>query len=179
MYIQWFGQSFFKITTKNSLGQELALAIDPFNKNYGLKVPNKFGADIALITHDRIIHILGSAGGGRDVARRQVLGSMAALHDDIVIITNEDPYDESPMQIINDVADAAQREGKKDEIDLFRILDREQAIEFAMGLSQPKDLILITGKGSEPVMAVAHGRKIPWDDRLVARKVLQKRYGST
>ena len=56
MYIQWFGQSFFKITTKNSLGQELALAIDPFNKNYGLKVPNKFGADIALITHDHEDH---------------------------------------------------------------------------------------------------------------------------
>ncbi|PIP29409.1 lactamase [Candidatus Kuenenbacteria bacterium CG23_combo_of_CG06-09_8_20_14_all_36_9] len=56
MYIQWFGQSFFKITTKNSLGQELTLAIDPFNKNYGLKVPNKFGADIALITHDHEDH---------------------------------------------------------------------------------------------------------------------------
>ncbi|HAU66219.1 TPA: hypothetical protein DCW61_02620 [Candidatus Uhrbacteria bacterium] len=134
---------------------------------------------IALIAHDRIIHLLGSAGGGRDVARRQVLGSMAAQHDDIVIVTNEDPYDESPMQIIDDVADQAKQEGKKDEIDLFRILDREQAIEFAMGLAQPKDLILITGKGSEPVMAVAHGRKIPWDDRLVVRKVLQKRYGST
>ncbi len=134
---------------------------------------------IALINHERIIHILGSAGGGRDVARRQVLGRMAAQHDDIVIVTNEDPYDESPMQIITDVADAAQQEGKKDETDLFRILDREKAIEYAIALAQPKDLILITGKGSEPVMAVAQGKKIPWDDRLVARKILKKQYGST
>jgi len=56
MYLQWFGQSFFKITAKNSLGQDVVLAIDPFNKNYGLKTPNKFGADIALITHDHEDH---------------------------------------------------------------------------------------------------------------------------
>ncbi|HPA25685.1 MAG TPA: MBL fold metallo-hydrolase [bacterium] len=56
MYIQWFGQSFFKITAKNYLGNEVAVAIDPFNKNYGLKVPNKFGADLALITHDHEDH---------------------------------------------------------------------------------------------------------------------------
>ena len=134
---------------------------------------------VTLIPHERIIHVLGSAGGGRDVARRQVLGHLAAQRDDIVIVTNEDPYDESPMQIITDVADAAQQEGKKEEVDLFRLLDREQAIEYAIQLAQPNDLILITGKGSEPVMAVAQGRKIPWDDRLVTRKVLQKRYGST
>lgn len=56
MYIQWFGQSFFKITAKNSLGQDLTIVIDPFSKDYGLKVPNKFGADLALITHDHEDH---------------------------------------------------------------------------------------------------------------------------
>ena len=83
------------------------------------------------------------------------------------------------MKIIREVEDAEKKEGKKEEVDLFRLLDREQAIEYAIQLAQPNDLILITGKGSEPVMAVAQGRKIPWDDRLVTRKVLQKRYGST
>jgi len=56
MYIQWFGQSFFKITTKNEKGQEIILAIDPFDKSYGLKVPSKFGADIVLITHEHKDH---------------------------------------------------------------------------------------------------------------------------
>jgi L-ascorbate metabolism protein UlaG (beta-lactamase superfamily) len=56
MLIQWFGQSFFKISTKNQLGQEITIAIDPFDKETGLKMPSKFGADILLITHDHHDH---------------------------------------------------------------------------------------------------------------------------
>jgi len=134
---------------------------------------------IELIQHHRLIHILGSAGGGRDVARREVLGEMAARHDDMVIVANEDPYDEDPMQIINEVADAAGKNGKMDGVDLYRILDRQEAIDFAVKIAQPEDLILITGKGSEPVMAVAGGKKIPWDVRDAARRALNKRYGRT
>ena len=126
-----------------------------------------------LIDHKRVIHVVGSAGGGRDVARRQVLGELAAEHDDIVIVTNEDPYDEDPMQIINDVADAARAAGTIDGQTLFRILDREEAIRQAMRLAKEGDLVLLTGKGSEPVMAVADGKKIPWDDRAAARRALQ------
>lgn len=126
----------------------------------------------------RIIHIVGSAGGGRDVARRKTLGEMAASHDNIVIVANEDPYDEDPMQIVNDVADAAGSNGKMDGVDLYRILDRQEAIDFAVKIAQPDDLVLITGKGSEPVMAVANGKKIPWDDREAVRRALTKRYGS-
>lgn len=132
---------------------------------------------IELIDYQRLIHIVGSAGGGRDVARREILGRMSAVHDDIVIVANEDPYDEPPMQIINDVADAAMKEGKKDGVDLFRVLDRQEAIQMAINLAQDGDLVLITGKGNEPVMAVANGEKIPWDDRQAARKALTIRYG--
>lgn len=134
---------------------------------------------IELIDHKRQIHILGSAGGGRDIARRAILGEMAAKQDDIVIVANEDPYDEDPMRIINDVADAAGANGKMDGVDLYRILDRQEAIDFAVKIAEPGDLILITGKGSEPVMAVGGGKKVPWDDRDAARRALNKRYGRT
>ncbi len=127
----------------------------------------------------KLIHIIGSAGGGRDVARREILGAMAAQHDDIVIVTNEDPYDEDPMEIINDVADAAAAGGRVEGSTLLRILDRQEAIDMAISLAGPGDLVLITGKGSEPVMAVAGGVKAPWDDRIAARKALHKRYGRT
>lgn len=127
---------------------------------------------IRLFDYKQLIHITGSAGGGRDVSRRAVLGKMSAEHDDMVIVTNEDPYDEDSMGIINDVADAALAHGKRDGVDLLRILDRQEAINKAISLAQPGDLVLITGKGSEPVMAVAHGRKIPWDDRAAARRAL-------
>ncbi len=129
---------------------------------------------LELIDHKRFIHVLGSTGGGRDVSRRAVLGEMAAKQADVVIVTNEDPYDDDPMQIINQIADAVVKAGKQDGVNLFRKLDRQEAIDLAIGVAQPGDLVLITGKGSEPVMAVANGRKIPWDDRQAARNALHK-----
>jgi UDP-N-acetylmuramoyl-L-alanyl-D-glutamate--2,6-diaminopimelate ligase len=116
------------------------------------------------IKHRRIIHVLGSAGGGRDVARRPVLGSLAGEKADIVIVTNEDPYDDDPRQIIDQVAEGAVVAGKVDDVNLYRINDRRDAIRLAMKKAEPGDLVLITGKGSEPVMAVAGGKKIPWGD---------------
>lgn len=127
----------------------------------------------------RLIHIVGSAGGGRDVARREILGTMSAENDDIVIVANEDPYDEDPWQIINHVADAAAAAGKQEGVDLFRILDRQEAINKAIDMAHAGDVVLITGKGSEPVMAVANGKKVLWDDRVAARRALHKRYGRT
>jgi len=128
---------------------------------------------IELIPHNRIIHVVGSAGGGRDVARRAVLGALAAEHDDIIIVANEDPYDEDPMQIINDVANAAAETGKQDGVNLFRILDRQEAINKAVKIAQSDDIVIITGKGSEPVMALKHGKKEPWDDRKAARQAIR------
>ncbi len=121
----------------------------------------------------RLIHVLGSTGGGRDRARRAILGRMAAQHADVVIVTNEDPYDDDPMSIINEIADAAVEAGKQDNLNLFRRLDRQEAINLAMKSASEGDLVLITGKGNEPVMAVANGKKIPWDDRAAARRALR------
>ncbi len=56
MLIQYFGQSFFKITAKNQKGEEVVIALDPFNKDLGLRTPNKFGADILLLTHEHEDH---------------------------------------------------------------------------------------------------------------------------
>jgi UDP-N-acetylmuramoyl-L-alanyl-D-glutamate--2,6-diaminopimelate ligase len=123
----------------------------------------------------RIIHITGSAGGGRDVARRDVIGRLSAKRADITIVTNEDPYDDDPQSIIDAVAKGAIAGGKKEGESVFRILDRKEAIEKAISLAQNGDAVLITGKGSEPVMAVAGGKKIPSDDREMARAVLRSR----
>jgi UDP-N-acetylmuramoyl-L-alanyl-D-glutamate--2,6-diaminopimelate ligase len=132
---------------------------------------------VGLLPRKRVIQVLGSAGGGRDVARRKILGQMAARKADIVIVTNEDPYDENPLAIIDEVANAAKAEGKEEGISLFRVLDRGEAIGKAITLANDGDLVLITGKGCEPVMAVADGKKIPWDDRVAARSAIRKKYG--
>ncbi len=122
----------------------------------------------------RIIGVHGSAGGGRDVARREKIGRLAGAKEDVVIVTNEDPYDDNPEEIVRMVADGARAVGKTDGQNLFVIMDRQVAIDKAMQLAQPGDVVLLTGKGSEPVMAVAGGVKLPWDDRTAARKALAK-----
>ena len=81
-------------------------------------------------------------------------------------ITNEDPYDEDPMEIINQVLNTAGPKAKK-------ILDRKEAIETAIKLAKLGDVVIITGKGSEPWMCLENGRKIPWDDRKIAKKALK------
>jgi len=121
----------------------------------------------------RIIHVLGSCGGGRDKARRPVLGRLAGKNADVVIVTNEDPYDDDPMEIINEVVAGAIEVGKELDKNLFKILDRKEAIGKAISLAAAGDLVLITGKGSEQAMAVADGKLIPWDDRRVVRAWLQ------
>jgi len=111
-----------------------------------------------LIHNSKLICVLGSCGGGRDKWKRPVLGKIASEYCQKVIITNEDSYDENPMEIINQVAGNNKAE---------KILDRKQAIKKAIQSAQQGDVVIITGKGSEPWMCVANGKKIPWDDRQI------------
>ncbi|WKZ25054.1 MAG: UDP-N-acetylmuramyl-tripeptide synthetase [Patescibacteria group bacterium] len=129
---------------------------------------------VKAMPHRRIIHLLGSAGGGRDVARRSVLGDLAGRLADIVIVTDEDPYDEEPLSIIAQVAAGAEKAGKVPNKDLFTILDRRQAITKAFSLAGIEDVVLITGKGSEQAICRKGGLKEPWDDREVSREELRK-----
>jgi len=115
----------------------------------------------------RMICVLGACGGGRDKWKRPVLGEIAAKHCNEVIVTNEDPYDENPMEIIEQVSKGTGGKAKK-------ILDRRKAINSALKLAQPGDTVIITGKGSEPWMCVAEGKKIPWDDRKIVKEEFKK-----
>jgi len=120
----------------------------------------------------RVIHVLGSCGGGRDIARRPILGALAAENADVVIVTNEDPYDDDPLGIIKDVAEGAEQKGKIPGKDLFLILDRGEALAKAVSLAKPGDLVIATGKGAEQAICVARGQKIPWDDRAKLREII-------
>ena len=123
-----------------------------------------------------MICVLGSCGGGRDKWKRPKLGEIAAQNCDKIILTNEDPYDENPLKIIDEiqrgvsgaVREKAQIEGYQE------VLDRKEAIKKALSTARPNDTIIITGKGSEPWMCVAGERKIPWDDREIVREEFNK-----
>jgi len=153
------------------VGQPWQVMVDYAPEPESLK---KLYETIDALKAERIIHVLGSCGGGRDVARRAVLGEMAGRKAQMVIVTNEDPYDDDPMSIIRQVAEGAVKAGKRQDENLFLILNRAQAIQKAMELARPGDLVLLTGKGCEQFMCVEKGQKIPWDEREEAKKAIRK-----
>jgi len=119
-----------------------------------------------LRKNEKMICVLGACGGGRDKWKRPVLGKIAQKYCEKVIITNEDPYDEDPWEIIEQVAKGCNKAEK--------ILDRREAIRKALSLAQKNDIVIITGKGCEPSICVKNGKKIPWDDRVVVREEFEK-----
>ena len=154
-----------------AIGQPFTVIVD---YAFEPRAVSKLYETVALLPHNKIIHVLGSAGGGRDVARRPVLGKIAGEQADIVIVTNEDPYDDDPLIIMDQVALGAEKSGKILGESLFKIYERREAITKALSLANADDIVLITGKGSEQAICVKGGKKIPWDDRQVAREELAK-----
>lgn len=116
----------------------------------------------------RKICVLGSAGGGRDKWKRPEMGKISSKHCDQIILTNEDPYDEDPGQILLDVKSGIYSE--RCEI----IMDRREAINKALSYAKTGDTVIITGKGAEPWLMGPKGTKIKWDDREVVREELRK-----
>ena len=150
-------------------GQEFIALVD---YSFEPKALEKLYNTISVLPHRRLIHVLGSAGGGRDKARRPIMGRLAAENADLVIITNEDPYDEDPAAIINQVAAGAEMSGKVNGEDLFKILDRAEAIKKAVNLAKKNDIVLVTGKGAEQYICLANGAQEPWDDREVVKQAI-------
>jgi len=117
----------------------------------------------------KLVCVIGSAGGGRDRWKRSEIGKIAARYCDEIIITNEDPYDENPNQILSEIKSGISNI-QYPISNIHEILDRRKAIKKALSLAKPNDTVIITGKGCEPWMCVAGGRKIPWDDRKIVRE---------
>lgn len=128
---------------------------------------------VELLKPKRVIHVCGSTGGGRDKSRRRPIGKLVGEKADIFIVTDEDPYDEDPLEIMKEVSAGALESGKVMNRNLFEIVDRKEAIKKAVGIAESGDLILLTGKGSEQAMCVAGNKKIPWDDREIVRGCLK------
>lgn len=126
----------------------------------------------------KVIAVLGAT-GRRDKTKRPIMGALAGKFSDLVFVTNEDPYDEDPMEIIDAVA-AGVLKGKKGKWRLntnyWKILDRHEAISTAIGMAGHGDIVIITGKGAEEVMAVGENKFEPFSDRRVVKYELQKRF---
>jgi len=124
------------------------------------------------LDHHRIIHVLGTTGGGRDKSRGRILGKMAGENADIVIATNEDPYDDNPHELAMRIVVGAESAGKEMNKNVFLEMDREKAIRAAIETAEEGDIVLVTGKGCEQAIVGARGEKIPWDDRKKVREAI-------
>jgi len=122
------------------------------------------------LTKGKLILVFGATGGGRDKAKRPLMGEVADQRCDEIIITDDDPYDEDNIAIIEQIAGGIKRaEGER----LWKVPSRREAIRLALSMAQENDTILIAGKGAEEFQMTREG-KIPHDDRQVAREFLSK-----
>lgn len=119
----------------------------------------------------RIICVFG-CGGDRDRKKRPLMGEIAATYSDIVLVTSDNPRTEDPEAILKDIEPGVIRSGlRKDQYEF--IVDRKQAIQKAIEIAGPEDVVLIAGKGHETYQEV-NGRRTDFDDRLVAKDHLRR-----
>ncbi len=121
-------------------------------------------------TRGNLIAVFGAA-SQRDVEKRPMMGQMAARYADITILTAEDPRFEDPPAIIDQIARGAIALGAKENQTLFRQVDRQKAIDQAIGLAKPGDIVGIFGKGHEKTMNIK-GVEKPWSDQQAVIKAV-------
>ncbi len=113
--------------------------------------------------------ILGNTGGGRDTWKRPEMGGIAARYCDQVILTNEDPYDENPRKIVEDMA-----KGIDDKSKLIIIMDRREAIRAALKQAPEGGYVLISGKGTDPYIMGPNNTRQVWSDAEVVKEELAR-----
>jgi UDP-N-acetylmuramoyl-L-alanyl-D-glutamate--2,6-diaminopimelate ligase len=167
-------------------GDDITVVVDYAHTDDALKNLLETARPLATA---RLITVLG-AGGDRDRTKRPLMGHVAARLSDLVILTSDNPRSEDPAAIIEEirrgVAVPAERTRPADSRESqanytpptatahLAITDRALAVERAIALARPDDVVLIAGKGHEKYQVIGD-REIPFDDVDVARRALERR----
>lgn len=123
------------------------------------------------VTEGRLWIVFGAT-GDRDKSKRPLMGKIANRLADEIVLTSDDPFTEDPVRIIADVAKGIPR---KDGHGFYSEIDRRKAVTYALDNAQANDTVILAGKGCEQFQVIGH-KKIPWDDRRLAEKILKKRF---
>lgn len=149
-------------------GQEFSVIVDFAH------TPDSFErllGDLRTSTKGKLVVLFGSA-GRRDESKRAIQGGIAGKYADEVIVTEEDDRDVDGNQIMQQIATGAEAAGKVKDQNLFLILDRPTAIDFAVTrVSGPDDTLVLLGKGHEKTIERADGEH-PWDEAGEVRRAL-------
>jgi UDP-N-acetylmuramoyl-L-alanyl-D-glutamate--2,6-diaminopimelate ligase len=120
------------------------------------------------ITTGKLLALFGS-GGERDQAKRPIQGKIAGTFADVLILSNEDPRLEDPMEILNEIAQGVDNP----QVEVVKIVDRYKAICYAIQLAQPGDTLVLLGKGHEQSIIIGN-QKTPWDEESKVREALME-----
>lgn len=151
-----------------NLGQDFLLVVDYAHTPDGFE---KLLRDVVKVRKPggRIIQVFGSA-GHRDRTKRPEMGRIAGAFCDMLVLTEEDPRTESALQIMQDLASGVTNR----RCEVLMVEDRVEAIEQAVQIARPDDIVLITGKGHEHELEVQH--PTTWHgDVEVAQEALHRR----
>jgi len=157
-------------TTSFKMGQDFEVMIDYAHTPDAFE---KLLPDMKKATKGRLIVMFGSAGGRRDPSKREPQGEIAGKYADIVVLTEEDDRDTPGMEILEQIAVGARKSGKKDDKDLFKILDRPTAIYECLKMAKKGDTVLYLGKGHEKTIERADGEH-PYYEPDEIKKALKK-----
>jgi UDP-N-acetylmuramoyl-L-alanyl-D-glutamate--2,6-diaminopimelate ligase len=119
--------------------------------------------------NDQKVCVLGNTGGGRDTWKRPEMAQIAEHHCDQIILTDEDPYDEDPKEIVQDM-----QNGLDNPDNATVIMDRRSAIEHAIEHAPAHSVVVISGKGTDPYIMGPNGTKTPWSDAAVVQETLDR-----
>ena len=151
------------------LGQPFTLIVDFAHTPNALDNALRAARDLA---QGRVIALFGCA-GLRDVAKRPWMGEISGRLADMTVITAEDPRTESLDEIMEQMAVGCRRAGRQEGEGFLRIGDRAEAIEMAVSIARPGDVVILCGKGHERSMCYGEVEH-PWSDQNTARQALQR-----
>lgn len=146
-------------------GQDFTVIVDYSHTPDSLENCLKTAKDFV---QGRLITVFG-CGGDRDRTKRPLMGEIAGRYSDYCIVTSDNPRSEDPQAIIKDIIPGLSRVKKPD--DFMQILDRREAIFYAISQAKTHDCIIIAGKGHENYQILGP-EVIPFDDKEVAQEAL-------
>lgn len=117
---------------------------------------------------NRLVCLFG-CGGNRSKLRRYEMGEVSGKLADLTIITSDNPRDEDPQEIINDIKVGI----GKTTGEFVEIIDRKEAIAYAIHHGQPGDIVVLAGKGHEDYQEIK-GKKYPMDERVLIQEILEE-----
>ncbi len=117
----------------------------------------------------RIITVFG-CGGNRDKTKRPLMGSLAAKYSDKIVITDDNPRNENPVYITNDIVNGLDDEGRAKSL---VINNRKEAIKTAIALAEKNDIVLVAGKGHEKYQEI-NGVRHHFDDEKVVKEIIDR-----